>query len=123
MSNSYQITGEIIHIGEVETFPSGFCKRLVVVKTDAQYQNELPFELMKDKTSLVDGCAIGDTITAEINLNGREYNNKWYLSASAWKITTQADAYQAAETTQEPAPSDYFGMGEPAQEDQGEIPF
>ena len=43
------ITGEVIHVGEVETFDSGFSKCVVVVKTGDKYPQEIPIEFVKDK--------------------------------------------------------------------------
>lgn len=43
------ITGTIHHIGDTETIGSkGFTKRLIVIKTAAQYDGLIPIEAKKD---------------------------------------------------------------------------
>jgi len=82
-----QVEGTVSVIGETESFGSnGFTKRLLVIKTTEQYPQDIPVEFVKDKTSLLDALVDGDSVKVSINLRGREYNGKYYLSAQGWKI-------------------------------------
>lgn len=106
MSAEITVTGSIIKIMETESFgDNGFTKRLFVVKTDEKFPQELACELIKDKTTMVDGYAEGDNITVSVNLRGREYNGKWYTSLTAWKIARNgaATGAPAAESVEEDA--------------------
>lgn len=87
MSDSLVAKGEIIKIGETETFgQNGFRKRIVVVKTPEAYPQELPFEFVQDKVSILDKYSVGDNVAINYNLRGQEYNDKWYVSLGGWRI-------------------------------------
>lgn len=81
-----QVQGNIYKIGDTETFPSGFTKRLLVVETEGEYPQKIPMEFVKEKTSILDNYRIGDKVTVDINLRGNEYQEKFYLSAQGWRI-------------------------------------
>jgi hypothetical protein len=91
------LNGEIIHIGETQTFASGFQKREFVIKTQEQYSQEILLELFSDKVDLIDAHKIGDTVDVGINLRGKSYTNtqgqkRWFNSLVAWKITKPVTA-------------------------------
>lgn len=81
-----ELQGTIYKIGETETFDSGFTKRLLVVESEGEYPQKIPMEFVKDKTSILDTYKVGDKVKVSINLRGNEYQEKFYLSAQAWKI-------------------------------------
>jgi len=83
--------GEIIAIDETIEFDSGFTKREFVIKTtdDGEYPQDIKFELVKDKTALVDKYKLGDKVTVHFNVRGREYNGKYYVNLVAWKLDGQ----------------------------------
>lgn len=87
------ITGTIHHIGPVETVGSnGFTKQLLVVNNGQQYDNLTPIEFAKDKTALLNGLRVGQSVTVHINLGGREYNGKYYPSVRGWKVEADQSA-------------------------------
>jgi len=94
--------GNIIAIDEIITFDSGFTKREFVIKTtdDGDYPQDIKFELVKDKTALIDKYSVGDKITVHFNVRGREWNEKYFVNLVAWKLEGQA---VSAGTTTEPA--------------------
>jgi hypothetical protein len=83
-----EVTGTILHIGEVETVGSAgtFKKRLLVVKTNEQYSQEIPIDFVQDKTSLLDQFFGGEQVKVGINIRGNSHNGKWYCSLNGWKI-------------------------------------
>lgn len=100
LSHNYMdIKGKLIHIGDIQTFDSGFQKRQVVIETEGEYPQKIPTDLLRDKTGLIDGYSVGDTVTLKIDLRGNEYNGKYYLNAVCWKIEgtptakTESDEY------------------------------
>lgn len=87
-----EITGTIIHIGETQTFTSGFQKREFIIETEEQYKQEICLELFSDKIDLIEAHNIGDTVDVGINIRGKSHTNaqgqkRWYNSLIAWKIT------------------------------------
>jgi hypothetical protein len=86
MSESKELTGKVHHIGELQTFASGFSKRVLVIETDEKYPQTIPVEFAKEKTALLDGLAVGQEVTVFYNLRGNEYNGKFYVNLGGWKI-------------------------------------
>jgi hypothetical protein len=96
--------GEIIAIDEIIEFDSGFTKREFVIKStdDGEYPQDIKFELVKDKTALVDKYKLGDKVTVHFNVRGREYNGKYYVNLVAWKLDGQS---ASSNPVQQQAPS------------------
>jgi single-strand DNA-binding protein len=93
-----QVQGTIYKIGETETFPSGFTKRLLVVESEGEYPQKIPMEFVKEKTSILDNYKVGDKVTVDINLRGNEYQEKFYLSAQGWRIQASEGSNTAEPT-------------------------
>lgn len=94
-----QITGTIKLIKDTQTFDSGFTKREFVVTTGDQYPQHIPMEFVKDKCSALDKYKVGETVTVDCNVLGREWINpqgeeKYFLTLQAWKIE-KAEGVQA----------------------------
>lgn len=87
----HKITGRIKVIMNLETFDSGFTKREFVITTQEQYPQDVKLELIKDRTSLLDNCKEGDTVTVSFNVRGNEYNGRYYVNLQAWKITPHGE--------------------------------
>lgn len=82
-----ELQGEIIKIGETETFGAkGFKKRQVVVKTNSQYPQTIPVDFTQDKCSVLDIYSIGDFVNIAINIQGSEWQGKYYVNLQGWKI-------------------------------------
>jgi len=114
MSESNELTGKVHHIGEVQTFASGFTKRVLVIETDEKYPQTIPVEFAKDKTAKLDGLAVGQKVTVSYNLRGNEYNGKYYVNLGGWKVSTVGEPVR----TEAAAQADAGAAG-----DGGEIPF
>ena len=91
MSETYEVKGRIKLIGKMETIGSkGFTKRELVVTTpDEKYPQDLKIEFTKDNCAKLDGLSVGDDVTVEVNLRGSEFNGRYYVSLTGWKITTE----------------------------------
>ena len=61
-------------------------KQEFVIETMDQYPKKICFSAWGDKTSLVKQLTIGEEVTVSFNLESREYNQRWYTDARAWKI-------------------------------------
>ena len=85
---------EIIKIGELKTFPSGFTMVEFVVKTKEQYPQEIQLQANKDKAeNIIKYNKVGDLVDCSINLRGRSWlkdgepieNTKWFNTIECWK--------------------------------------
>jgi hypothetical protein len=61
-------------------------KQEFVIETMDQYPKKICFSAWGDKTSVVKQLTVGEEITVSFNLESREYNQRWYTEARAWKI-------------------------------------
>jgi len=90
---AYEAQGKIKVINDTQTFGSGFMKREFVITTpDAKYPQDIKFEVVKDKCTVLDNFAVGQDVTVSFDIRGNEYNGKYYVNLSAWKIQSGAGA-------------------------------
>ena len=91
MSTTYEITGTVHIINEEQSFPSGFVKREFVINvTDGKYPQLIKIEAVKEKCNHLNSYSVGDPITVSYNLEGREYNGKYWNTIKAWKFDRAA---------------------------------
>lgn len=118
----FELKGKIKLISDTQTFGSGFTKREFVITTpDDKYPQDIKFEVVKDKCSILDQFSSGQEVTVNFDVRGNEYNGKYYVNLSCWKIQGGAAAPgQAATPFDDGAPA-----FEPSQEDlsSDDIPF
>lgn len=83
----YETSGKIKLISEAQSFASGFTKREFVVTTAKdKYPQDLKFEVVKDKCAMLDGFKTGQDVQVNFDIRGNEYNGKYYVSLSCWKL-------------------------------------
>jgi hypothetical protein len=116
MNNEMKIEGIVETVLPLETFDSGFTKRVLVINTGGDYPQTVPVEFVKDKTEVLTGLTKGQAVTAHINIRGNEYNGKYYCNLGGWKLD-KGEAWKPEEEPQAKA--------EPTggNADDGEIPF
>ena len=123
----YETSGKIKLISDTQTFPSGFSKREFVVTTaDSKYPQDLKFEVVKDKCSILDSYKEGQEVQVNFDIRGNEYNGRYYVNLSCWKLAAGGggaapDEYsQEAPAAAEPSPEDLRNEND---FDDDDIPF
>jgi single-strand DNA-binding protein len=103
--NQYEmeLIGRIKLIRDEQTFPSGFTKREFVLTTEEQYPNDIQFELLKEKGSMITSFREGDRLKVQFDIRGREWQGKYFNSLVAWKIES-ADATASSSSASAPPP-------------------
>lgn len=87
MAQGFQLDGKVHLINDVQTFDSGFTKREFVLETmDGQYPQMIKFELVRERTALIDSYKQGDQITVHFDIRGNEYQGRYYVNLNCWKI-------------------------------------
>ena len=87
----FEISGKIKLIEETQSFSSGFTKREFVVTTgDSKYPQDIKFEIVKDKCSLLDSYSPGQDVQVNFDIRGNEYNGRYYVNLNCWKIQAGA---------------------------------
>ena len=124
MSETNKLTGTITHIFETQTFPSGFCKREFVVKEHAdKYPQSIKFEITKDKCSVLDRYSVGDIACVSYNIQGNEYNGKFFVNLHAWRIDGQNKDEGQRSPSQNGAPPPPLAAMSDALDEEDDIPF
>lgn len=101
MTNEIIITGKIKVIKDTQTFDSGFKKREVVITTDEQSPQDLKVEFFKDRCDILDSYRVDDIVEVWINLKGSEYQGKYYVTITAYKIKKDEKATNEFRRNQE----------------------
>ncbi|MFD2257624.1 DUF3127 domain-containing protein [Luteolibacter algae] len=93
----YEAVGKIKLINDTQTFPSGFSKREFVITTGHdKYPQDLKFEVVKDKCSILDRFKPDEQVQVNFDIRGNEYNGKYYVNLSCWKIESKGAGGSAA---------------------------
>jgi hypothetical protein len=100
----FELSGTVKKIFDEQTFGSGFNKREFVVTTgDDKYPQDIKFECLKDKVDLVNKLSIGDKVKVTFDINGREWNEKYFVNLKAFRIESTSGGGTASD---EPPPFD-----------------
>jgi len=125
---SFDMTGTVKLVMDPQTFDSGFTKREFVVTTEGErYPQEIKFECVKDRVSLLDQVQPGNRVVVSFDLRGNEYNGRYYVNLTAWKVVPEDEG--APGDSPGNGPSDSSGNGpplenlEPPASDIDEMPF
>lgn len=121
MSTSFEIEGRLAVIDNTVEISASFKKREFVIyvenERNAEWSDNIKFQLVQDKCDLIDSFNVGDTAKVSFNLKGRAWEKdgktSYFNSLDAWRI----DKVEGA-TASAPAPSDA-----PDDEDVNNLPF
>jgi hypothetical protein len=80
------VQGKIKSVGSTEQKTPKFAIRKFVIETGDKYPTVIEFQLINDKSVLIDPFSVGDVIDCHFNVEGREYNGNVYNSLKVWKI-------------------------------------
>jgi hypothetical protein len=87
-----EISGKVINLLPLQSGQgkSGTWKKQeFILETPGQYPKKVCMNLWGDKVDEIK-LTPGETITASINIESREYNGRWYTDVRAWKVAKGA---------------------------------
>jgi hypothetical protein len=92
---AYDVTGRLHEIFDEQQVSEKFRKREFVLEVqDGQYPEHIKFQLVQDKTSLIDPYKTGDEVKITFNLRGRGFNKNgqmiYFTNLEAWRIEAAA---------------------------------
>jgi hypothetical protein len=61
-------------------------QEFVIETNDQQFPKMVCLSIWGDKTDDLKQFALGDTLKVTFNVESREYNERWYTEARAWRI-------------------------------------
>ncbi len=127
MSNRYEAMGAIRAIMDPQQVTDSFRKREFALEIDdGRYSQTVKFQLVQDKTELLDDFEVGQQVRVHFNLRGREYTRKadgatdYWTNLECWRIEKAEGADESAEQSgpgQAESETGFFGS------DSDEIPF
>jgi hypothetical protein len=89
---SFQLTGKLKKIDPIVQVSEKFSKReFVLTDESSQYPQDILFQSVQDKCSLLDTYNVGDVVQVSFNLRGREWTSpqgevKYFNTLEAWRI-------------------------------------
>lgn len=121
----YDFTGTVKKVCDLQTFPSGFTKRDLVVEEDrdTQWPNPVAFTFKKENTAKLEGISEGARVKIGFVIDGREWtdpktgNVRYFTDLTALRLDLLGDAASPD------GPSPDFLPEEPLQDLDGDIPF
>ncbi len=82
------IEGTVKLVTAPEQVSEKLTKQLLIVEyaENPQYVETISFEAINDKCKLIENLQPGQSVNVHFNLNGREYNGKYFNTLSVWKV-------------------------------------
>jgi hypothetical protein len=97
MTNRFETMGEIRAIMDTQQVTDSFRKREFALEIeDGRYPQTVKFQLVQDKTELLDDFDVGQHVRVHFNLRGREYTRKsdgatdYWTNLECWRIEKAA---------------------------------
>ena len=121
---SFEITGKIDQIFKEQQVSDRFKKReFVIEKEEKGFTELLKFQLVQDKTDLIEPYNMGDVVTVHFNLKGNKWKDSYFVNLNAWRISKDGGSNNQNNSapTPPPAQDNFSDMPPPPGED--EMPF
>jgi hypothetical protein len=83
------IKGTVLAIKDLQVISEKFKKQEVIIKQEGvEYDADIPIEFIQDKRiELVKGMAVGGSYEIDINISGRAWKDRYFVSLKAWKVS------------------------------------
>jgi len=86
-----EIQGTLIKILPIESGQKNgggeWSSQTVIVEQEGQYPKPVAINLFGDKINLLNGIQLNDKLKISINVESREYNEKYFTKINAWQIS------------------------------------
>lgn len=110
----HEVTGRIHAIFDTAQVSDRFTKRefVVVLADNPKYPQLVQFQATGDRVSQLDDLRVGDTVTIEFSLRGREWKSprgetKYFNSLDAWRVVlAERSAGPKVNAQRDPQPDD-----------------
>jgi len=129
---SFELEGKLIEKFDVQQVSDSFKKREFVVETTEEgggrvFTEQIKFQLIQDKTSLIDDLAVNSDVKVSFNLKGRKWEKdgrvNYFTNLDAWRVEAKSPAGSPPPPSQEPAPTSFNASDFDGAEDEDDLPF
>jgi hypothetical protein len=90
----------------VKSAKGDWTKQEIILETLETYPKKVLIGFWKDEVVKIQAVPIGSEIKAEINVESREYNGRYYTEVKAWKFEVIKEAEQKFKPTDHDLPID-----------------
>lgn len=118
---AYELTGKVKKIFDRQDFPSGFYKQEFVITTEERFPQDIKLDCLKEKVELLSDLKEGDEVKVHFDIRGREWNERYFVDLSAWKIEPAGESAGAEAASEQTVPAEDPGQYSVDEED--DIPF
>ena len=105
-----EIIGKVVRLGNLTEGTSArgpWRKQELIIETEEQYPRTVCLICWTNQVDEIQQFAPGQTIKAQIHIESREFNGKWYTDVRVWRFdpvgATTAQASASAQPTQQPS--------------------
>lgn len=84
-----EVSGKLIKIMSPQTGSGkngNWVKQEFIIETSEQYPKKICISAWGDKVDELGRLEIGEDVRVAVNIESREYNDRWYTDVRAWKI-------------------------------------
>jgi hypothetical protein len=85
-----EINGTLIKILPIESGQKNgggeWSSQTIIIEQEGQFPKPIAVNLFGDKINLLNGIHLNDKLNVSVNVESREYNDKFFTKVNAWKI-------------------------------------
>ena len=85
-----EISGTLIKILPIESGQKNgggeWSSQTIIIEQEGQFPKPIAINLFGDKINLLNGIQLNDKLNVSVNVESREYNDKFFTKVNAWKI-------------------------------------
>ena len=104
--NEFFIEGKLLKKYDTQQVTATFSKRELVVEVPGTYVQYVKFELKQARCAELDNFNEGDAIKVHFNIEGREWQGKYFTNLAAWRLEKAANAAAPSTDASFPAAQD-----------------
>ncbi|MAY83029.1 MAG: hypothetical protein CMP59_02765 [Flavobacteriales bacterium] len=134
---SFELEGKLIEKFDVQQVSDSFKKREFVVETTEEgggrvFTEQIKFQLIQDKTALIDDLPVNSDVKVSFNLKGRKWEKdgrvNYFTNLDAWRVEAKSAAGAPSQgsvppPSQEPAPTSFNANDFDGAEEEDDLPF
>ena len=64
----------------------------MVTTQDGKFPQDIKLECLKEKAEMLDSLKENDDVSVKFDLSGREWQGKYFVNLTAWKIDTSSSS-------------------------------
>lgn len=83
---SYTLQGKLHLINEAKQVSDKFTVKDFVIQTDGQYPQLITMQASNKSIEWLDKCKVGDEVEVAFDVRGRQWNDKFFNTLSAYSI-------------------------------------